>query len=158
MSNVKSYRCRGLSAAPFSHLFTQSDAELAKRSIERVTATDDGFPCRVTLDHAAVGETLLLLNYTHQPAATPYQSSGPIFVREQFTDTFDRVGEVPLPLQVRVLSIRAYDRFDMMIDADVCEGREFEREVARFFSNPSAVYLHAHYARRGCFACRVDRA
>jgi hypothetical protein len=153
-----SYRCRGLSAAPFTHLFRKTDDELAAQSIQRVVATDDGFPCRVTLDHAKIGETLLLLNFTHQPAATPYLSSGPIFVREQVTDTFDRLNEVPLPLRVRLLSLRAYDAADMIIDAEVCEGSAFETQIARFFENTAVKYIHAHYARRGCFACRVDRA
>jgi hypothetical protein len=153
-----SYRCRGLTAAPFTHLFSKTDAELAAQSIQRVTATDDGFPCRVTLDHASLGETLLLLNFTHQPAATPYHASGPIYVREQVTTTFDRIDEVPLPLRVRILSLRAYDGSGMMVDADVCEGRDFEGHVARFFANAAVEYIHAHYARRGCFACRVDRA
>jgi hypothetical protein len=153
-----SYRCHGLSAAPFSHLFALPDAALAEQGIVRMIATDDGFPCRVTLDHAAIGETVLLLNYTHQPAATPYHASGPIFVREAVTTTFDKIDEVPAPLAVRVLSVRAYDANDMMIDADVCEGRDVESYFARFFAQPEAAYLHVHYARRGCFACRVDRA
>ncbi len=153
-----SFRCRGLSAAPFSHLFALPDSALAEQGVVRMIATDDGFPCRVTLDHAAIGETVLLLNYTHQPAATPYQSSGPIFVREQVTTTFDEIDVVPLPLTVRVLSVRAYDANDMMIDADVCEGRDVEAHFSRFFSNHETAYLHVHYARRGCFACRVDRA
>jgi hypothetical protein len=153
-----SYRCSGLSAAPFSHLFALPDAALAEQGIMRMVATDDGFPCRVTLDHAAIGETLLLLNFIHQPAATPYQSSGPIFVRERVTDTFDRLNEVPLPLRVRLLSLRAYNAADMIIDAEVCDGAAFETQIARFFDNTAVAYVHAHYARRGCFACRVDRA
>ena len=153
-----SYRCSGLSPATFAPLFGKTDAELAAQSIQRVVAIDDSFPCRVTLDHAAIGETLLLLNFTHQPAATPYQASGPIFVREQVTATFDRVDEVPLPLQVRLLSLRAYVATHMIIDAEVCDGTSIETQVAQFFDNPTVAYLHAHYARRGCFACRVDRA
>jgi hypothetical protein len=30
----------------------------------------------------------------------------------------------------------------------------FERYLAR----ADVAYLHVHFARRGCFACRVDRA
>jgi hypothetical protein len=29
--------------------------------------------------------------------------------------------------------------------------------IMRFFANPQVGYLHVHNARRGCYACRVDR-
>ena len=45
-----------------------------------------------------------------------------------------------------------------MVDADLVEGRDIEDLVARFLSNPQVVYLHAHYAKRGCYAARIERA
>jgi hypothetical protein len=30
--------------------------------------------------------------------------------------------------------------------------------VERFFANADVAYIHAHYAKRGCFAARFDRA
>jgi hypothetical protein len=30
--------------------------------------------------------------------------------------------------------------------------------IDRFFDNPNVAYLHAHYAKRGCYAARIDRA
>jgi len=30
--------------------------------------------------------------------------------------------------------------------------------IARFLALPEVDYLHAHFARRGCFAARIDRA
>jgi len=30
--------------------------------------------------------------------------------------------------------------------------------IARLFADSNAAYLHAHYARQGCFAARIDRA
>lgn len=30
--------------------------------------------------------------------------------------------------------------------------------TTRFFSNPAVAYLHAHYAKRGCYAARIVRA
>ena len=41
------------------------------------------------------GETALLLNYTHQPAGTPYRASHAIFVREGATAVYEAVDEVP---------------------------------------------------------------
>jgi hypothetical protein len=56
------------------------------------------------------------------------------------------------------MSLRAFDRDDLMVDADVVVGREIEGVIGRFFADPRVAYLHAHYAKRGCYAARIDRA
>ena len=66
----------------FAPLFGLSDAALAERGARRVVADDGRFPCRVTLEDAAPGQSLLLVNYEHQSAATPYRSNYAIFVSE----------------------------------------------------------------------------
>lgn len=53
---------------------------------------------------------------------------------------------------VRPISLRAFDQADLMVDADLVEDRDLEDLIARFLSNPHVVYLHAHYAKRGCYA------
>ena len=59
---------------------------------------------------------------------------------------------------VQALSdIRAYDDAGMMIDAEIVEGADAVPLIERFLSDPRAAYLHAHNARRGCFAARIDR-
>ena len=30
--------------------------------------------------------------------------------------------------------------------------------IERYLARDDVAYLHIHFARRGCFACRVDRA
>lgn len=64
---------------------------------------------------------------------------------------------VPELFRTRLLSVRAYDRADLMVDADVVGGRELESVVARFFASAEVSYLHVHVARPGCYACRIDR-
>jgi hypothetical protein len=56
------------------------------------------------------------------------------------------------------LSLRGFDTNGMMLEAEVCEGAAAPALIARFFTNPAVDYIHAHYARRGCFAARIDRA
>jgi hypothetical protein len=154
-----SFRVRGLPIDPFIHLLSMDDAQLATRGIKRVIADDPQFPCRVTLAHAEVGETLLLINHEHQPAPhSPYRASGPIFVREANTQTYDALDTVPKPLAIRLLSLRAYDAQDMMIDAEVIEGSHLTKQIEKLFDNPAVAYLHAHYARRGCYAALIERA
>lgn len=45
-----------------------------------------------------------------------------------------------------------------MLDAAAAPGAELESLVGRLFRRPGVAYLHARYARRGRYACRVDRA
>ena len=54
--------------------------------------------------------------------------------------------------------MRAYDAGALMVDADVVDGQELESVVERLFTDPEVNYLHVHFARPGCFACRLDRA
>jgi hypothetical protein len=115
-------------------------------------------PCRVSMAHAEIGEELLLLNYEHQPANTPYRSTHAIYVRKVAQVAFDAVDNVPDVLTSRLLAVRAFDVVHMMIDAEVCEGVEAAQMFARFLTNPNASYLHVHNARRGCYAARVERA
>ncbi len=131
-----SFRITGLDAAQFEHLFGLSDADLAQHHITRYVATEDGgFPCRVTLEDAKPGERLLLLNFRHQPCATPYASEGPIFVSERSAPRGDWIDEIPDQFKARLISLRAYDRNDMMIDADVIEGKALQPLIERFLAN-----------------------
>lgn len=153
------YVVTGLPLQPFQPLFGLDDAQLAARGIVRMVAdSKPGFPCRVTLQDAEPGEPLLLLNWRHQDADTPYRSDGPIFVRESALETCVSRNTVPEQQRSRLLSVRAYDAAGWMLDADVLEGVDLETAIDRFFANPAIDYLHVHNARRGCYACRIDRA
>ncbi|MDQ3229924.1 MAG: DUF1203 domain-containing protein [Pseudomonadota bacterium] len=41
--------------------------------------------------------------------------------------------------------------------AEVVEGIGLEALIVRFFGDSRVAYLHVHNARRGCYACRVER-
>lgn len=153
-----SYRIAGLDAAPFRDLHFLSDTMLAEKGVRRVRVVEKpAAPCRISLDDAEIGESVLLINYQHQPASTPYRQQGPIFVRE--TDArFDQTGVIPPALARRTLSLRGFDREDMMIEADLVEGADAGALIGRFLANPAVSYIHAHYARRGCFAALIERA
>lgn len=154
-----SYIVTGLPLEDFRPLFGLSDTDLAERGILRYVADAPvGYPCRITLEDAQVGDTLLLLNYEHLPADTPYRSRHAIFVNEGATQTRQAVDEIPGCLAVRpTIALRAYDAGHMMLDAAVVPGAELEPLIARMLDNPKVDYLHAHNAGRGCFAARIDR-
>ena len=154
-----SFRIKGLSPAPFAALYGLPDEALAARGVIRYVADKaPGFPDRVEMRDAAPGETVLLVNHVSQPADTPYRATHAIFVREGATRAFDEVDLVPEVLRPRLLSLRAFDAAGMMIDADVVEGVQVERLIARLFEDERASCLHAHYAKRGCYAGLIERA
>lgn len=158
MEQCMPFQFRGLAPQPFKALFVEDDATLAARGILRVRADDDSsYPCRVSLLPARTGEELLLLSFEHQPAHSPYRASGPIFVRRDADPAAFTPGEVPALIAARLLSVRAYDSADHIVSAEVVEGREVRPLIDILFADTAVAYLHIHYARRGCFACRVDR-
>jgi hypothetical protein len=148
-----------LPLAQFTPLFALSDEELAARNIvRRVVDRYPGFPCRVSLEDAPLGETVLLLNYEHQPADTAYRSSHAIFVRERAHEATPAVNEIPEVLRRRLLSVRGFDARGLMAKADVVEGAALADAIADFFASHDVAYLHLHNAKPGCYAARVDRA
>ena len=83
-----------------------------------------GFPDRIELRDAEPGERLILVNYVHQPADTPYRASHAVFV----------------------------------LEGDVCDGRELGCAIRKLLANSEVAYLHAHYAKPGCYAARIERS
>ena len=154
-----SFRITGLDPAPFRHLYGLTDDELAAHGARRTIANSKpGFPDRVELRDAEPGEPLLLLNYTHQPADTPYRASHAIFVREGAERAYNAMDEIPEALRLRPISLRAFDGQGEMVDADLVDGRALEGVIERLLDNPKVRYLQAHYAKRGCYAARIERA
>ena len=153
-----SFRLIGLDPHPFEPLFDLADDALSQRGIDRrVADARPGFPCRISLEDAEPGEELLLLPFVHQPAASPYHASGPIFVRRGARQRTLAAGEVPSYVSTRLMSVRAYDAAHWIVDAAVCEGSAVVAEIERLFANPLVSYLHLHNAKRGCFSCAVQR-
>jgi hypothetical protein len=152
------FRFQGLSVVPFRPLFELANDELAVRAMRRMIAdAKSGFPCRVSLEDAQPGERVLLVNYEHQPAHSPYRATGPIFVRESAGEAYDNT-DVPPVLRSRLLSLRAYDVGGMIVEADAVPGDDVEAALTRLFVRDDSAYVHVHNAKRGCYACRVERA
>ena len=142
----------------FSHLFGQDNETLAEQGIQRIVVdSSPGYPCRVSLQDAAIGENVLLTNYEHQSADSPFRSSHAIYVREEAVQAGPDKNEIPDMLERRLLSVRAFDAAGMIIDADVIDGDCLESLIERMLASGSADYLHVHNARLGCYLARVDR-
>lgn len=155
---MSGFTITGLDPAPFAAFYGLSAAALAEQRVARMTVTESpGFPCRVTLEDAAVGDTVLLLNHEHLPVATPYRQRHAIFVKEGAGAAAVYHNQVPQQLAIRLLSVRGYDAAGNMTDADLVDGRELPALIDHLFADPDTAYLHAHNAKRGCFAARIDR-
>lgn len=152
------YRITGLPADQFAELQRATDDELRHRGVERrIVDEPNSAPCRISLQDAEVGEEVLLLTFRHQAVSSPYAASGPLFIRRSATQTFDAINVIPDQQRRRLLSVRAYDQRDYLIDAEVAPGTELETVIGRYFADARVAYLHVHNARPGCYACRVDR-
>ena len=155
---MHAFQIAGISHEPFESLFELTDEQLAALgAVRRIATESPGFPCRVSLEDAQVGDELLLLPYEHHAAASPYRSAGPIFVRRGATRQRLPAGHVPGSVTRRLISLRAYDAQGMMVDATVCEGDAVPAEIERCLGNREVAYLQLHNAKRGCFSCQVNR-
>lgn len=153
------YRISGLDPAPFAHLFGLSDEALSRHNAVRMTADEKpSYPCRVTLDDAEIGETLLLVNHCSHDGDNPYRATHAIFVSEGVTQAARYEDEIPPALDRRILSLRAFDADGMMTDAALAQPGEADDVIRRLLADPQVDHIDAHNAIRGCFAARVDRA
>ena len=152
------YQISGLDGRQFDHLHGKDPDFLASQGVRRITVdSKPGFPCRVALRDAEPGEHVLLMNFEHQPAASPYRSSHAIFVIEGADSVHPAPNEVPEMFRHRLIAVRAFDSSGMMVAADISEGHELEEMFDRFFSDEAVAYLHLHNAKPGCFMARVER-
>ena len=152
------YRISGLNPVDFRHLIGQSDAVLATHNAKRVTATSKpGYPCRVTLDDAEPGETLILLHHVSHDVATPYRSAYAIYVREQAETAAQLIDELPPVFEGRPLAFRAFDAKGDLRTARLAQPGEAEDAIHALVEDPTIAYLDAHNAAHGCFAARVER-
>jgi hypothetical protein len=153
------YQITGLDPTPYAHLVGLSDEQLAVYGAVRMMADQKpSYPCRVTLDDAEIGETLLLVNHVSHDGDNPYRASHAIFVSEGATEPARYEDEIPPALDRRILSLRAFDADGMMTDAALAQPGEADAVIRRMLANPGVDHIDAHNAIRGCFAARVERS
>ncbi len=152
------FQIQALPADDFAPLFDLSDDELAARNAVRMTVKSTlGYPCRVSMKDADIGETVILTNHQHQPANSPYQSSHAVYVTEGAEQATPEVGEVPEMIRSRLISLRMFSDADMIVDGDVVDGADLEQRLTQAFANEEVAYCHVHFAKHGCFAGKATR-
>lgn len=117
-----------------------------------------GYPCRQCLRDAEIGEALVLVAHDPFTIDSPYRSRSPVFLHEQSCRPPADMTTLPDQLTGRQLSVRAFDRDAMMIDADVIAGTDLDATLRRFFDDDLTTEVHVHNATRGCWATSVSRS
>ncbi|MEO0468875.1 MAG: DUF1203 domain-containing protein [Bacteroidota bacterium] len=153
-----SFQVRHLDPQIGQQLFTLSEEALrAKHAVKMIASTKPGFPCRISLQDAEVGEEVILFPYEHHATNSPYRASGAVFIRKQATSPQIGPNELPDMLLHRQLSVRAYDQSGMMKKTKVLSGTALQIAIEALFSDQSIHYLQIHNAGPGCFNCQIDR-
>jgi hypothetical protein len=155
---MPNFRIVPLEKSQFEVLFALPEAVLAEKNIQKMYVNaKPGFPCRVSLQDAELGEEVLLLPYKHHSVNSPYQAEGPIFVRKNAQTAQLGVNEVPKMLLHRLLSLRAYAKNAQMVEASVVEGKDLSAVLDKMLENQAIDYIHIHNAKPGCYNCQVER-
>ncbi|MEM7209039.1 MAG: DUF1203 domain-containing protein [Pseudomonadota bacterium] len=153
-----SFMFSALEAEQFREILSLPNDQLATHNAIEIIAEENGtLPCRVSLRNACKGEAVLLLNYEHLSVASPYRSRHAIYVRRAAETAAPAIDEIPDILRGWPLSIRAFDRHDMMISAEVIDDSALKVRIDEILVNNETDYIHIHFAGAGCYAARVDR-
>lgn len=152
------FKIKSLEDTEFTNIFELDNLELEKIGAVKMTVDEfPGFPCRVSLQDAEIGEEVILLPYQHHRTNSPYQANGPIFVRKTAKTANLDINEIPKMFNHRLLSLRGFDGNGIMKDASVTEGQNLKEQIIQIFENEDIKYIHIHNAKPGCYNCVVER-
>jgi hypothetical protein len=152
------YRIEGLPQEIYAGLLGLQTEELFRRNARRVRAdSKPGFPCRVTLEDAEPGESLILFNHVSHDVPTPFRSAYAIYVREKAEAPACFVDETPPVFAGRALGLRGFDSEGMLRGALLALPGEADARIRALFERPEIATIHAHNAAAGCFAAKIVR-
>ena len=147
------YRIAGLDPAAFA----DSESLIAQGAVRVMADKADSFPCRVTLEDAAPGESLLLVNHVSADVQTPFRASHAIFVREGASRAPLYIDAVPTFIQRRAVSLRAFDGAGMIRAASLAQPGEAELALRHLLDAEEIAHVDIHAAAWGCFLARAER-
>ncbi len=152
------FRIKALPIYHFNDLFNLGEEQLKAVGGKRMTVDKKpGFPCRLSLKDAEVGEEVILISYEHHNTSSPYRASGPVFVRKGVERAVPEINEIPEMLKHRFLSLRAYDAHGHMRNAITTHGKFVKSKIFLLFEDQNVSYIHVHNANPGCFNCQIER-
>lgn len=124
----------------------------------RVTAmAKPGYPCRITLEDAELGEEVLLFHHVSHDVETPYRSAYAIYVRPGADQPACYVDDIPPIMRSRPLGLRGFDSQGMLRGALLAMPGEADAKIRTLLDSPEIATIHAHNAAHGCFAAKIVR-
>tara|TARA_R110000765_G_scaffold201722_1_gene307137 strand:- start:167 stop:673 length:507 start_codon:yes stop_codon:yes gene_type:complete len=152
------YQITGLNPDIATAFENAGDAELSSLGAVRMIATSrPGFPCRISLEDADVGEEVILFHHTSHDVDTPYRNCYAIFVRTGLSAAAQYIDAVPPVFDGRNLAMRAFGEDAMLKTASLASPGEADRVIRQLFELDEVAYIDVHNAAYGCFAARVKR-
>ncbi len=152
------FKIKALNHEEFAPFFELPDTELEKQGIRRMIVNEKpGYPCRVSLEDAEIGEEVILISHQFHKTSSPYQSQGPIFIRKGIRTKELENNEIPIMLNHRLLSFRGYDKNGFMKEATTEKGINTRKVIDQIFENSDIEYIHIHNSSPGCYNCEVRR-
>ena len=153
------FQVHAIDASKHAKLFDYDEQKLkAIGAVRSQVQSKPGTPCRVSLQDADIGEEVILFPFKHHDVDSPYQATGPIFIRKNAVTAKLPINEVPKMLLHRTLSLRCYNESAMMIDARTIHGESLANELDDALDNSAVKYIHVHNAGPGCYNCAIHRA
>jgi hypothetical protein len=155
-----SFRIEPIESAAVEDARTRASCALQQRdpTVELVIADEpNSFPCRHCLEDALPGERMLLFSHSPFERLGPYREFGPVFAHER---NCQRASSTVIPGQLRrrLLALRGYSAGQKILAADVVQGIALEPLLDELLRKPEVAYVHARFAKFGCFACKIERA
>ena len=152
------FKILALDDKEFESYFNLSDSELEKIGGKRMIVDENpGFPCRVSLEDAKIGEEVILVPYEFHKTEGPYQAKGPIFIRKGVKTSELESNEIPGMLNHRLLSFRGYDKNGLMKTAITEKGDKTKDVIEKIFKSDEIEYIQIHNSSPGCYNCEVRR-
>ncbi len=152
------FTIEGLNGSDFEHLYGLSDERLKEVGAIRARVDEyPSYPDRITLRDIPIGEYAILMNHHYLRSNSPYQGSHAIYIWEGKTEPAVIINAIPEVMKKRVISLRAFDKNDMIIDAVIASGEEIKQAILSHLAVPKTTYILAHNAKQGCFSCRITR-
>ena len=152
------FQVLAIDASKHAKLFDYDEQKLKDiGAVRSQVESKPGTPCRVSLQDADIGEEVILFPFKHHDVDSPYQATGPIFIRKNAVTAKLPINKVPKMLLHRTLSLRCYDESAMMIDARTIHGESLANEVDDALNNSAVEYIHVHNAGPGCYNCSIHR-
>ncbi len=152
------YQITGLSpeiARPFEGATAEKLAELG--AVQMTAVSKPGFPCRISLEDAEVGEELILFHHMSHDVDSPYRNSYAIFARTGLTASAQFTDMVPPVFEGRPLGMRAFGKDGMLKTASLALPGDADCSIRQLFELDEVAYIDVHNAAHGCFVARVER-